>query len=95
MPIISNAEYHRLKAAEKRLSEIEDQRAAGPFTERLVQSIGMLVAHTKTSEWPNMVLRAYESVAREIPTGAAAYSRLRGKLADAAPELLLNGKVPR
>lgn len=84
MPSVSYARLRELESKESQLDDIRLMAILAPFTKDLCNSIGLILANTPYSQWPQVARVAFDYAARQTPTTAGIYkSRL--------PEESING----
>lgn len=65
----------RIKELETRLKEKEQYEAIKPFIKEFLQNIGVVLAYTKYSAWPELVKIAFKQAAKDAPTAAYIYKQ--------------------
>lgn len=77
---VSSVDLRRLVSESKQLAELKENESITPFVNEFVKSVGMLLAYTPFSEWPQMCKTAFEYASKSAPTAARIYkSKLPSK----------------
>jgi len=73
MPNITQSRLVQLERAKDELQDLQIQEAMKPFVDEFLTKLGTLLANKPYEEWPQEAKIAFQSTARDIPTGAILY----------------------
>lgn len=78
VPSLTIDRLNQLLEAERKLTQLSEDRVIQPFAEHMAYSLGTLAANIPMASWPREFHLAFADAARVHPVGAAAYKTRKG-----------------